>query len=81
MPPPVKKLWWPLAKIWGIPVAGVAPGTAGVHLLVPSGLSNYPITHKKHLCVLPELSKLARNDAASSGITWPFSERYVVFKR
>ena len=33
-------------------LSAVAPGTAGVRLLVPSGLSYYPITHKKHLSVL-----------------------------
>jgi hypothetical protein len=32
----------------------VAPGTAGVHLLVPSGLSYYASTNKKHLFALSE---------------------------
>ena len=32
-------------------MSAVAPSTAGVNLLVPSGLSYYPITHKRHLSV------------------------------
>ena len=45
-------LIWFFGQTLVSPLLAVAPDTAGLPFLVPSGLSYYPITHKQHLFVL-----------------------------